>query len=164
MEGNIARSMCARRSASDTRASLRSKRNLPRQYLQRAEWLQHLAHPAAIKLFGSDVGATEVAYRILMKFCRARANYELLHYRFNFAGRVARSKHPPPSSAVRSRALHWNGTASAKRPCVHDGGRSSWSQKSKWTMPTLTTIGSTSPWQMYALLTPLYRTDWLRLP
>ena len=87
------------------------------------EWLQHLAHPVGIKLPGSDVGVSEAAYNELMKFCGARADCELLHYSFNFAGRLLRSTHPPASSALCCRALHWNGDGICVQPAVRSRQR-----------------------------------------
>ena len=83
------------------------------------EWLHHLAcNVGEHKRPGSDVGVSEAAYTELLKFCGARADYELLHCSFNFAGRLLRSKHPRASSPPCCRALHWNGDGICVQPAV----------------------------------------------
>ena len=83
------------------------------------EWLHYLACPRdQYYQPGADVGVEEEAYLELLKFCSVQTDYELLCCKFNFAGRLLRSKHPPASSAVCCMALHWNGDGVSVQPAV----------------------------------------------
>ena len=132
------------------------------------EWLQHLACPMGEdRRPGSEVGVSEPAYAELLKFCGARTDDELRHCSFNFAGRLLRSKHPPASSALCCRALHWNGDGIPLQPAVHPRQRplklkpefqkDDGDVANHWKHMPLAKVRAAEP-------TVLYRLGWLRLP